>query len=219
MKTFKRSVAITAVLALVLLVLDFKYSLITASGNLYDEIQRFMEVIHVVKKAYVEEVDAKILVDGAIKGMLEKLDPHTVYIPKERMQEITEQFEGEFEGIGIEFIIHNKIPTVVSPIAESPSERLGLRPGDQIIKIEGISTYGISEQGVRKKLLGPKGTKVTIQVLRPGLEEPFDLTITRDVIPVYSITAAFMIDDSTGIIKVGRFAKTTNDDFEKALLD
>ncbi|MFQ6113180.1 MAG: S41 family peptidase, partial [bacterium] len=217
MRKFTRSVLGISMIAFLLLVLAIKFNLSATTGNIYDQIQRFMEVIQAVKKLYVEEVDSQTLVDGAITGMLEQLDPHSVYIPADRMKEVSEQFEGEFEGIGIEFIVHNKIPTIVAPIADSPSERLGLRPGDRIIKIEGASTYGITEQGVRDKLLGPKGTKVTITVQRPGLEQPFDVTITRDRIPIYSVTTYFMIDEKTGYIRVGRFAKTTNAEFEKSL--
>ncbi|RMF67467.1 MAG: S41 family peptidase [Calditrichaeota bacterium] len=217
MKRFRNQLAGLAVFALFLLVLALKFDVLAKGTNIYDQIQRFVEVMQAVSKLYVEEVDPGQLVDGAINGMLEKLDPHTVYIPKERLQEISEQFEGEFEGIGIEFIVHDKVPMVVSPIAGSPSERLGLRPGDRIVKIEGVSTYGMTEQQIRQKLLGPKGSQVTIQIQRPGLEEPFDVTITRDKIPVYSITVSFMLDDKTGYIKVGRFARTTDEEFENAL--
>jgi len=105
-----------------------------------------MEVVRVLNELYFEEVDSKELVDSAITGMLEKLDPHTAYLPKEQVQNVREQFEGEFEGIGIEFIILDKVPTVVSPIAGSPSEQLGLRSGDQIVEIEGTSTYGFTEE-------------------------------------------------------------------------
>jgi carboxyl-terminal processing protease len=217
MKKVKTRYSALLIVVALLLVLSFKLELWATGGNIYDQIQRFMQVIQVIKQYYVEDVEPEKLVTGAINGMLEELDPHTVYIPADRMKEINEQFEGEFEGIGIEFVVHNKIPTVIAPIIDSPSERLGLKPGDQIIQIGGLSTYGITEQDVMKKLRGPKGTQVTITVQRPGLEEPFDITITRDKIPIYSITASFMIDNKTGYIKVGRFAKTTDDEFEKAL--
>lgn len=219
MKSNRRSLVIFSATALLLLVLAWKLDVRAKGENLYEQIQRFMEVMQTVKKLYVEDVDPGKMVDGAIRGMLEELDPHSVYIPHESLQEINEQFEGEFEGIGVEFIINNKFPTIVSPIADSPSEKLGLRPGDRITKIEGVSTYGFSEDQVREKLLGKKGTKVTIEILRSGFEEPFAVTITRDKIPVYSVTAAFMLDKGTGLIKVGRFARTTNEEFLKALTE
>jgi len=217
MKKLRKSSVALIVVVLFLFAVAIRLDLLALGSNNLVQIQRFMEVVRVLNELYFEEVDSKELVDSAIKGMLEKLDPHTVYLPKEQVQEVREQFEGEFEGIGIEFIVLNKIPTVVSPIVGSPSEQLGLRPGDQIVKIEGASTYGFTENQVRGKLLGKKGTKVDVQIKRPTLDEPFDLTITRDKIPIYSITTAFMIQPKTGYIRVGRFAKTTNDEFEKAL--
>lgn len=217
MKAYKKSILSFTILALILVALAFKFVLFATGENIYEQIQRFMEVVQAVNKLYFEEVDSQKLVDGAINGMLEELDPHSVYIPKDHINEITEQFEGEFEGIGIEFIVHEKIPVIISPIANSPSERIGLRSGDRIIEIDGGSTYGITQDGVREKLLGPRGSEVTIKIQRPGIEEPFDVTIVRDKIPIYSVTSAFMIDDKTGYARVGRFAKTTNDEFKAAL--
>ncbi|UCE06235.1 MAG: S41 family peptidase [bacterium] len=188
-----------------------------SADNSFEQIKRFMNVFNIVRSYYVEEVDAPKLVSGAIQGMLEQLDPHCVYIEPEKLKEINEQFHGSYEGIGIEFIIQNKILTIVAPIAGSPSEALGLRPGDQIIQIEGKSAYGITEQEVQKKLKGPKGTKVTVTIRRPGFDEPFDITITRDKIPIYSVMAKFLIKDKIGYIYVGRFAQTTAEEFEKAL--
>ena len=217
MKKLRKSSVALVVIVLFLFAVAMRLDLLALGSNNLRQIQRFMEVVRVINEIYFEEVDSKELVDSAINGMLEKLDPHTVYLPKEQVQEVRERFEGEFEGIGIEFIVLDKIPTVVSPIAGSPSEQLGLRPGDQIVKIEGASTYGFTENEVREKLLGKKGTKVDIQIKRPTLNEPFYLTITRDKIAIYSISSAFMIESKTGYIRVGRFAKTTNDEFEKAL--
>jgi carboxyl-terminal processing protease len=219
MRIHRTGLLIISIAALLLVILAWQFDVGAKSENVYEQIQRFMEVMQTVKRLYVEDVDAAKMVDGAINGMLEELDPHSVYISKENLAEINEQFEGEFEGIGVEFIIHNKLPTVVSPIADTPSERLGIRPGDRITRIEGVSTYGFGEDQVREKLLGRKGTKVSIEISRPGFDEPFSVTITRDKIPVYSVTAAFMLGDQTGLIKVGRFARTTNEEFEKALTD
>ncbi|TDJ00143.1 MAG: S41 family peptidase, partial [Caldithrix sp.] len=217
MKKLRKSSAALIIIVLFLFAIAMRLDLLALGSNNLVQIQRFMEVVRVINELYFEEVDSKELVDSAINGMLEKLDPHTVYLAKEQVQEVRERFEGEFEGIGIEFMVLDKIPTVVSPIAGSPSEQLGLRPGDQIVKIEGASTYGFTEDQVRQKLLGKKGTKVEVQIKRPTLGEPFDLTIIRDKIPIYSISSAFMIEPKTGYIRVGRFAKTTNDEFEKAL--
>jgi carboxyl-terminal processing protease len=219
MKPDRRSFLVISTTMLLFLILAWRFDAQTKTGNIYEQSQRFIEVMRAVKEFYVEDLDTGEMVEGAINGMLERLDPHSVFIPKEKVQEINEQFEGEFEGIGVEFVINNKLPTIISPIAGSPSEKVGLRAGDRIVRIEGVSTYGFTEEQVREKLLGRKGAKVTIEILRPGLEEPVTVTITRDKIPVYSVLAAFMLDARTGLIKVGRFARTTNDEFQKALLD
>ncbi len=184
------------------------------------QLDRFVEVFNYVNRFYVEPVDNEKLMTGAIQGMLSELDPHSVYIPKKELQQVTEQFQGQYEGIGIEFIVQNKILTVLSPIVGGPSEAAGLLPGDQIIRIEGVSAYGITEDEVMKKLRGPKGSKVKLTIRRPGQPDIFEVIITRGQIPIYSITAAFMLDDKkTGYVYLGRFAKTTTDELEKALKD
>ena len=214
-----RHAIIILVLATLILFGSFMDKFLVAGDNVYEQIRRFMDVFTYVKKYYVEDIDTEEVVTGAIEGMLESLDPHSVYIEAKQMEKINEQFKGHYHGIGIEFIIKDKVLTVISPIAGSPSEALGIRPGDQLIKIEGKSAYGITEQEVFKKLRGPKGTKVTVTIRRPGVEDPFDITITRDVIPIYSVMTAFMYTDDIGYIYVGRFAKTTVDELEEALLE
>jgi len=205
------------IIVTIFVVVNLSQRFLFSADNSYDQIKRFMNVFNIVRTYYVEEVDTEKLITGAIQGMLEELDPHSVYIEPKKLKEITEQFQGSYEGIGIEFIIQNKILTVVAPIAGSPSEALGLRPGDQIVKIEGKSAYGIKEEDVQKNLKGPKGTKVTVSIRRPGIDQPFDITIVRDRIPIYSVMAKFLIDDRIGYIYVGRFAQTTSDEVEKAL--
>lgn len=217
MRRFPRITAGIGLLAILLTLFATDGDPVSTASNLYDQIQRFMQVLQVVKKFYVEDVETDKLVTGAIDGMLGELDPHSVYLPSERLKKVNEEFEGEFEGIGIEFVVHNKVPTVIAPIADTPSERLGLRPGDQIVKIEGKSTYGVSEEEIVRKLRGPKGTPVTVTIERPGLDETFDVTIVRDAIPLYSITATFLLDERTGYIKVAKFSRTTNDEFLQAL--
>jgi carboxyl-terminal processing protease len=186
--------------------------------NIRADLDRFVEVFAYVKRYYVEPVESDKLITGAIEGLLAKLDPHSVYIPKKSLEKVTEQFEGSFEGIGIEFIVLNKVLTVVSPIPGGPSETVGLLPGDQIIRIDGASAYGITEEEVFKKLRGPKGSKVKVQIARSNLSEPFDVEIIRDKIPINSIYSTFMLDDGkTGYIWLARFAKTTSDELEAAL--
>lgn len=189
-----------------------------SSDTITSQLQRFNEVFYYVNKYYVESPDREKLVTGAIEGMLSELDPHSVYIPKDRLKKINEQFHGSYQGIGIEFIVLNKILTVVSPIPGGPSEAVGLLPGDQIIRIEGESAYGITEDEVQQKLRGPKGSKVKVTIKRPGQTGTFDVVITRAEIPIKSVTAHFMLDDGkTGYIYLGRFARTTSEELEEAM--
>lgn len=183
------------------------------------QLNKFFHVVQLVKMYYVEDVEWDKAIAGAISGMLSKLDPHSVYIEPKKVERNKESFSGHYEGIGIEFDVIDGYITVISPIAGSPSDRLGLLPGDKIIKINGKSAYGIKRSEVPKKLKGPKGTTVEVTILREGEEEPFDLTIERDVIPIFTVTTHFMADDSTGYIMVNRFASTTTEETEKAIKD
>ncbi|NOZ62676.1 MAG: S41 family peptidase [Calditrichaeota bacterium] len=221
MRGIRRSTFVLGVFVLISigLIISVTQGYLFSADNTYKQLSRFMDVLKIIRSYYVEDVSTEKLITGAIEGMLEKLDPHSIYIEPKKLKEITEQFQGSYQGIGIEFIIQNKVLTVVAPIAGSPSEALGIRPGDQIVKIEGESAYGITEAEVQRKLKGPKGTKVTVTIRRPGMEDPFNLTITRDRIPIYSVMAHFMVDDKIGYIYVGRFAQTTVDEFDKAYRD
>ncbi len=219
MKPFQKFLLLVTTVTLVAFVFNkFESRDAYSSDNIREQLDRFNEVFRYVDQYYVEDPDREDIITGAITGMLSELDPHSVYIPQKNLERVNEQFEAEFEGIGIEFVVLNKILTVVAPIIGGPSEAVGLLPGDQIIKIEGESAYGIKEDEVAKKLRGKKGTKVTITINRPGMNYNFDVTITRDKIPIYSVMAAFMLEDGeTGYIYLGRFARTTSQEVEEAL--
>ncbi len=182
-----------------------------------EQINKFMRVVSLVKWYYVEDVEWDKAIEGAISGLLSELDPHSVYIEPKKVKANKESFSGHYEGIGIEFDVIDGYITVISPIAGSPSERLGLLPGDKIIKINGKSVIGITREEVPKKLKGPKGTSVNVTILRDGVEEPFEITIVRDVIPIYTVSMKFMADDSTGYIWVNRFAATTTEETRAAI--
>ncbi|MFQ5633033.1 MAG: S41 family peptidase, partial [bacterium] len=183
------------------------------------EVERLAEVLDDIDKYYVEDVDAHVLVDGAIRGMLETLDPHTTYIPEEHFQRLAERFEGHFDGIGIEFIIQDDYPVIVSPIPDTPSDRLGLRAGDKIIEIENESTFQLTSDAVMNRLRGKRGTVVNIKVRREQKETLLPFAIRRDKIALNSVIAAFMLNDETGLIKLTHFAKTTEDEINEALAE
>jgi carboxyl-terminal processing protease len=162
-----------------------------------------------------EDLDART--DDAIKGILDRLDPHSVYMEPEVTSAEAEQFAGKFEGIGVQFDIIKDSITVVSAISGGPSERLGIQSGDRIVEIDGASSVGFTNPQVLRSLRGPKGTIVRVRIVRPGLDAPLIFNIERDEIPVYSVDAAYMIDPQTGYVKIGNFAATTYDEFMTAI--
>ena len=201
------------------IILGIQIQKVFPDDNLRESLAKFDDVMNLTEKYYVDPVDSKTLITAAINGMLSKLDPHSVYIPANQIPSIEESFRGDFEGIGIEFQVVNDTLTVVSPISGGPSEKLGIMAGDQIIKIDGKSAIGITNDLVRKKLRGKAGTKVDVTILRIGVKEPIDYTIVRDNIPIYSVDTHFMNNDKTGYVIVSRFAETTYDELVKALTD
>lgn len=177
--------------------------------------QKFQEAVLFVERNYVKAPDAKKMVDDAIQGMLEGLDPHSFYIASEEMEEMEEQMEGSFEGVGIEFNLLEDTIYVVAVISGGPSEQAGLQPGDRIVKIDGENVAGINipNNDVMKKLRGKKGTHVKVALRRPGMKQLVDADIVRDKIPLYSVDYSYMINKQTGYVKISRFASTTHDEF------
>lgn len=190
---------------------------VISGDNIYIQFNKFKDVLSLTEKYYVDEVSTKDLVEGAINGLLSKLDPHSVYIPASQLQRVEEEFRGSFEGIGIEFDVLNDTLIVVSPIVGGPSEALGILAGDKIIKINDTSAIGIKREDVPKKLRGPKGTRVKVSILRSGIKETLEFEIIRDKIPLYSVDVSYMVDDEIGYVSVNRFSATTRDEFSAAL--
>jgi carboxyl-terminal processing protease len=180
---------------------------------------RFAEIINYIQQDYVDTVDVDKLVDYSITQMLEKLDPHTYYIPASERQVVDSQLESNFEGIGIEFAIIKDTIYVTSPISGGPSEKAGLMAGDKIIKVDSIQMAGIgvTSADVFKRLRGTKDTKVLLTIKRKNTPKLLTYTIIRDKIPMYSIDAAYMIDKTTGYIKINRFGERTYEEFTEAL--
>lgn len=180
---------------------------------------KIKEILTHIDNRYVDTVNTDDLVDYSIEKMLEKLDPHSSYIPKKNIREAKAQLEGSYDGIGIEFNIFKDTIYVVAPLSGGPSEKVGLQSGDKIIKVNGENVAGIKikNQGVRKRLLGKKGSKVKVMIKRSGVGELMEFTITRDKIPQNSVDVSYMIDDQTGFIKVSRFARRTYIEFRDAL--
>ncbi|MBI4547633.1 MAG: S41 family peptidase [Ignavibacteriae bacterium] len=206
-----------SLLFLVALILGAQLQSVVSGDNIFEQLNKFKDVLSLAEKYYVDEIDSQKLVESAINGMLENLDPHSVYIPASMVPAEAERFEGSFEGIGVEYdIIHDTL-IVVAPVAGGPSEALGIMSGDKIVKINDTSSIGIKREDVPKKLRGPKGTHVKVTIYRSDEKVLFEFDITRDKIPLYSVDVAYMIDDRIGYVSVNRFSKTTHDEFVSAL--
>lgn len=178
---------------------------------------KIQEALWFIERNYVKDTDTEDMVDDAIKGMLEGLDPHSFYISEDEMAIMEEQMQGSFEGIGIEFNILEDTLYVVSAISGGPSEAVGLQSGDRIVSIDEKDAIGISNTEVMKKLRGEKGSKVKVGIVRHGVKGELDFTIVRDKIPIYSVDYSYMINDETGYLKVSRFAGTTHEEFRQHL--
>ena len=181
-------------------------------------ISKLLNAEYAIKSCYVDSVDENKLVEDAIIGMLEKLDPHSQFSTAKETQELEEPLQGEFSGIGIQFNLKQDTLYVIQTIPNGPSERVGMLPGDRIIYVNDTTIAGvkIKNTDIQKKLRGKKGTKVTVKVKRGTHPELITFVITRDKIPLHSVDAAYMLDEKTGYIKISSFgAKTYNEMIDK----
>lgn len=182
------------------------------------QFNKFSDVLSYIQQEYVDTVDRNQLVDVSIEKMLQSLDPHSAYIPAEDLKSANEPLEGNFEGIGVEFHLQSDTIMVVSAISGGPSESIGIKAGDRIVMVEDTVVAGvnITNSEVMQKLRGPGGTKVRVKILRRGVHDLLNFTIVRGKIPIYSLEASFMVNDSTGYFKISRFAANTYDEFMEA---
>ncbi|MEN6376193.1 MAG: S41 family peptidase [Smithella sp.] len=192
-------------------------SKVSAAGKgIYKDIKTFNEVFDLVKKNYVDEVDPRSLIQGAINGMIKTLDPHSAFMNPEMYKELEVETKGHFGGIGIEITLLKDVLTVVSPIEDTPAYHAGIKTGDQIIKIDGKSTKDITIMEAVQKMRGPKGTKVTITIMREKMDKPKDFVLTRAVIQIRSVKAK-TFENNIGYIRIASFHERTADDLRKAL--
>ena len=180
------------------------------------QLRKLMQVYRYLDGLYVDEVEMGPLVESAIEGMLEELDPHSAYIGAEDMKGVQESFDGEFSGIGIEFNVLRDTVIVVNTIVGGPAERVGVMPNDRIVRIDTLDAVGFKQTDVPKHLRGKTGTRVEIDVVRHGEPAPLHFVIVRDKIPLNTVDAAYMAADGVGYIKVNRFGRTTMSEFREA---
>ncbi len=182
-------------------------------------LQTFNQILALVEENYVDEVDSQELIRGAIRGMLGTLDPHSALLEPKDYQEMREEQKGSFSGLGIVISMKGEVNelTVISPIEGTPAFRAGIRAGDHISQIEGQSTDGITIDEALERLRGPRGTKVTITILREGYDQPLEYTLVRDDIPTVSIQHAWMIRPGVGYIRIKSFTQTTERELDEKI--
>lgn len=182
----------------------------------YEKFKILADVFSIVEKNYVEPVKPNQLINGAINGMLETLDPHSNYMGPDVFREMQTETRGSFGGIGFEITIRDKILTVVAPIEDTPASRAGIQTGDMILRIDGKSTKDMNLMDAVKMMRGPQGTQVTITIMRQGFTEPKDFTMTRAIIPIRSIRSK-LLEPGYGYVKISQFIEKTLPDMESAL--
>ena len=218
MKNFKFSVYIPVLLALALgtgFVIGNRMSRNSGNNYLTSKANKLDAIIDLIQSAYVDSISTDTLVEKTIPQMLKNLDPHTSYIPAKEMVGVEEEMRGDFGGIGVQFSIQNDTVMVVDVISGGPSSKLGIMPGDRIVTVNDtlLAGKGLKNETVLSKLRGQKGTKVTVGIKRHGISDMIAFQITRGEIPIYSVDVNYMIDTTTGYIRVSRFGEKTYEEF------
>ncbi|NTV48284.1 MAG: S41 family peptidase [Geobacteraceae bacterium] len=193
-----------------------RHSSAEAKGSDYESIELFTDVMAIIKKSYVEDVDTKKLVYGAINGMLSSLDPHSSFMPPDTYKEMKIDTKGAFGGLGIEISIKDGVLTVISPIEDTPAFKAGIKAGDMILKIDDKFTKDLNINDSVKRMRGLKGSKVILTIMREGFEKPKEFPIVRDIIQVKSVKFHLM-DGGYGYVRIAQFQEKTDEDLSKAL--
>ena len=186
------------------------------TGDIYKNIEVFTEVLRQIEKNYVEPQDPQKMIYGAIKGMVQNLDPHSSFMTKEEHQDLLIETKGSFSGVGIEISVRDNVLTVVSPIEGTPAYAAGIQAGDKIVRIDDKSTNDMTLTDAVKSIRGKKGTKVKLTVIRESSDKPLDFTITRDVIPLKSVRN-YLLDPEIGYVRISTFQSNTSKDLNVAL--
>jgi carboxyl-terminal processing protease len=191
--------------------------LVTAgTGEVYKNIELLTEVIRKIEKSYVEPQDAQKLIHGAIKGMVQSLDPHSSFLTKEEHQDLLIETKGSFSGVGIEITVRDNFLTVVSPIEGTPAYKAGIQAGDRIIKIDGKPTADMTLPEAVKGIRGEKGTKVNLTIMREGADKPLEFSLTRDLIPIKSVRT-YLLTPEIAYVRITNFQSKTAKDLAASL--
>lgn len=183
--------------------------------------KKFQTILNLIRKDYVDEVDLDSVLEKTLPSMLANLDPHSAYIPASELQAVNDDLDGSFCGVGIQFMINNDTISVIEVTSGGPSEKVGLLPGDRIVKVDGEDEagVGITNEDVIKKLHGPRDTRVQLTVKRSNSKKLLSFDVTRGDIPVNTVDASYIVSPGIGYIKVNKFGRTTYDEFWEALTD
>ena len=190
---------------------------VSVSGQ--KQLKKLINAQFAISQFYVDSVNDDRLVEDAIKGMLNKLDPHSTYSNATETKELEEPLQGNFSGIGIQFNMKEDTLYVIQTIVGGPSERVGILAGDRIVEVNDTAIAGVKMKNsdIMKRLRGPKGTEVRVKVKRHNVPELIDFRIVRDNIPLFSIDASYMVDNITGYVRISRFAEKTHSEFMDAV--
>jgi len=190
--------------------------LLAGTDKTYEELKVFSDVLDIIEKNYVDPVDPKKLIRGAIRGMISSIDPHSAFLSPESYKDLQIETKGEFSGIGIVITMQENMVTVISPIEGTPAYKAGIKAGDQIIRVDGEDTKAMMLWEAVKKMRGKKGTSVVITIMRKGLPEPIDFTIVRDTIPLESVRS-LLLKPGYGYVRITNFRENTDDEVKAAL--
>ena len=188
-------------------------------ANIYKKLKLFSEALFNLRQNYVEELDVDDLIDSAIKGMLDEVDPHTYYFTPDEFEKFSTDTKGEFGGLGISIDKKGEYITVVAPIEGTPAYRMGIHAGDKISKVDGESVVGVSTDESISKMRGEPGTKVVISIIRPGVKDELEFEIIREIIKIHSIPYSFKLDNGIGYIRIRQFNANTTSDLREKLDD
>lgn len=214
--TKTKIVALVAILLSQALTVGAQFRITRSDDSPLRKLQ-FTEVA--ITNLYVDNVDEDKLVEDAIRGMLNELDPHSSYLTPKEVKDSNEPLNGNFEGIGVQFNIIEDTLLVIQPVTDGPSEKVGIIAGDRIVSVNDTAIAGVkmSKEEIMKRLRGPKGTKVRLGVVRQGIRDQLEFIVVRDKIPVKSVDAAYMIRSGIGYIRIGSFGATTHQEFLESL--
>ncbi|MBM4161650.1 MAG: S41 family peptidase [Ignavibacteria bacterium] len=215
----KKKFSLWTVVTLMVLgmIIGFGGNALISADNIYEQLNKFKDILVLADKFYVDTVDTRKLTEGAINGMLEQLDPHSVYFPPRVFQRTSEEMQGNYEGVGLMIRTLNDTVMVIEPMGGGPSAKLGILSNDRIVKINDSTAIGLTSERASQRLRGPKGTKVKVAISRPGISELLEYEITRAEITITSIDIATMVTDEVGYVYVNKFSQKTNQELARAL--